>query len=234
MILLALALIFLPMIFDGEGSYEPPLTSRIPSKPPVAPIPEPVQIRPVIIADSLREPEATTEDNTDPRDSGSAADSAPITSPDSSTVSRGITTAASTASTVAASPADQPEVPADQLAAETNTSVNTESETRFSTEPPSLGPDGLPKAWSIRLGTFSNAANAADLMLRLQGAGYNAYERSVSSIQGELTGVFVGPWMDRQRVENYQQELQTRFQLDGLIERYRVGEQIRRTRHEPD
>ena len=31
--LLALALIFLPIIFDGEGSYQVPVSSRIPETP---------------------------------------------------------------------------------------------------------------------------------------------------------------------------------------------------------
>ena len=50
--LLALALIFLPIIFDGQGSYQSPLSSRIPAPPLISILPEPVAARPVIIADT--------------------------------------------------------------------------------------------------------------------------------------------------------------------------------------
>ena len=48
-VLLALALIFLPIIFDGEGSYQAPVSSRIPETPIISILPEPLQSRPVII-----------------------------------------------------------------------------------------------------------------------------------------------------------------------------------------
>ena len=51
-VLLALALIFLPIIFDGQGSYEAPVTSRIPDTPIISILPEPVQSRPVIVNDA--------------------------------------------------------------------------------------------------------------------------------------------------------------------------------------
>ena len=56
-VLLTLALIFLPIVFDGQGSYEPAMTSRIPDPPQVAILPEPVQSRPIIIAETEREAE---------------------------------------------------------------------------------------------------------------------------------------------------------------------------------
>ena len=56
-VLLTLALIFLPIVFDGQGSYEPAMTSRIPDPPQVSILPEPVQSRPVIIAETEREVE---------------------------------------------------------------------------------------------------------------------------------------------------------------------------------
>jgi len=36
-VLLTLAFIFLPIVFDGQGSYEPAMTSRIPDRGPAAP-----------------------------------------------------------------------------------------------------------------------------------------------------------------------------------------------------
>ena len=52
-VLLSLLLIFLPIIFDGQGSYQTQLSSRIPETPVIPILPEPTQLRPVIVADSL-------------------------------------------------------------------------------------------------------------------------------------------------------------------------------------
>ena len=47
-VLFALAVIILPMIFDGEGSYQPPVETRIPERPIIELIPEVQQTRPVM------------------------------------------------------------------------------------------------------------------------------------------------------------------------------------------
>ena len=51
-VILALGLIFLPMIFDRRDSIQPQLPGRIPPPPSVPVLPEPVQSRPVILADT--------------------------------------------------------------------------------------------------------------------------------------------------------------------------------------
>ena len=57
-VLLALALIFLPILFDGDGDYRPRLSSRIPGPPAVPPLEEPVPTRPDISADASGLPTA--------------------------------------------------------------------------------------------------------------------------------------------------------------------------------
>ena len=51
-VLLALALIFLPIIFDGQGSYQGTVISRIPDVPNIPVLEMPIQIRPVVIANT--------------------------------------------------------------------------------------------------------------------------------------------------------------------------------------
>lgn len=70
-VLLALALIFLPIIFDGEGSYQTPLSSRIPDPPVITLLPDPAPVRPVlaiensaaaVLPEDLAEPAAEVAD----------------------------------------------------------------------------------------------------------------------------------------------------------------------------
>ncbi len=87
---------------------------------------------------------------------------------------------------------------------------------------PQLSNLGLPQGWVVRLGSFSDSENASNLVTRLQSAGYKAYSRAMRSGQGALTGVFVGPWLDRGQVNEYQQKLQEEFSLAGLVVRYEL------------
>ena len=174
----SLALIFLPIIFDGQGSHQTQTASRIPEQPVVPILPEPQQSRPVIISDVDL---VVTE-----------------TKPEPERVTK----------TIEESVSDLIEVSA--------------SESGFTRDIPTLNPAGLPNGWSIRLGSFSEASNATNLMQRLQTAGYKAYIRDIDSEQVELTGVFVGPWLERALVNDYIDQLRDEFQLEGMVVRYQL------------
>ena len=188
-VLLALALIFLPIIFDGEGSYQAQVSSRIPETPIISILPEPTQSRPVMVGNvETIEPEVAT------------------------TVS------------LIEEVAELVEEPSVAIAtAEPISDVEiTESAPAFSREVLQLSDAGLPQGWVVRLGSFSDSENASNLVTRLQDAGYKAYSRVMRSSQEALTGVFVGPWLDRGQVNEYQQKLQEEFSLAGLVVRYEL------------
>jgi DedD protein len=195
-VLLACCLIFLPIVFDGEGSYEPALTSRIPDPPQITILPEPQQTRPVIIADS--DVPAVPPPETEADQPASAEQISDSDAEIASTIAQ---------ETTAAGPEVSESVPA-----------YTRQDETF----PQLGEDGLPSGWSVRLGLFSNADNAASLLDRLQEAGYRAYMREIESDEGRLRGVFVGPWLDRQLSADYQSSLQEEFQLAGIVVPYEM------------
>lgn len=175
-VLLALSLIFLPIIFDGQGSYQVQLSSRIPDRPIIAILPEPTQIRPVIEADSLTD-EAEIDLLAENREQES------------------------------------------QL--EEDSEVTT-SESTASSELPQLEASGLPLGWSVRLGSFAQQENASNLMEQLRESGYKAYTRRIATVQGALTSVFVGPWLDRNLVDEYKAELEGEFRLVGDIVRFEI------------
>ncbi len=205
-VLLALALIFLPTIFDGEGSYQPAISSRIPATPNVTVLPEPIQSRPVILADNDK-PHETEPALLPEQDSALAVETRAPEVAGASALDN---------EPVAAIAADPVEFALNSVAEITESAPD-------STRPGSvLDENGLPQGWSVRLGSFSNADNAIALLERLQVAGYRAYSRIIPAEQGDLTGVFVGPWLDRQISNGYQQSLQDEFQLAGIVVPYEV------------
>ncbi|MDO8271269.1 MAG: SPOR domain-containing protein [Gammaproteobacteria bacterium] len=168
-VILVAAVVLLPVLFDGQGSYDMPLESRIPA--PVL-FPEPPRIvpeRPVVIAD------------TDQIRVAAVASPEPIV--------------VATVTEPVATPA---------------------------VEAPKLDSTGLPEGWSVRLGSFSRAANAKSLVERLQARGHRAYMREVRTEQGALTAVFVGPGVDRAVMQQLQRQLLDEFELSGIVVRYEI------------
>jgi len=179
-VLLALALIFVPLVLDGDGNYQPTVTSRIPDTPVVDFMPEPAVERPVIDADRFPQaPAEVVQESESPIDNSDDLE-----------------------------PAQQ----SDQIAQQ-------------SQEPPpepALDEMSLPEGWSVRLGVFSNALNAAGLTQRLLDAGHRAYNREMPGAQGIVTGVFVGPLVERAAANLLKDQLQEEFKLAGLVVRFEI------------
>ena len=191
-VLLACCLIFLPIIFDGEGSYEPPLTSRIPDPPQIIILPEPQQTRPVIIADSDVPAAVLPETDVDQPVAGDQANG----------------TGEQTALTLAQGDTDvEPEI-----------SESVSMDTRQEETIPQLGQDGLPNGWSVQMGAFANIDNATGLLESLKDRSYKAYIRETLSDNGSLHRVLVGPWLDREVSLEYLKRLQEDYpEQSGIV-----------------
>jgi DedD protein len=205
------ALILLPVIFDGQGSYQAPLQTDIPARPVQPEAARSMPQRPVITADTdaIRIRPESTEAVPVAATTETAADTATAT--DTATDS-----AADTAAEQVAADTSQP--PAVTQSAQPATPVVAQPVA------PALDARGLPEAWSVRLGSFSNASNASNLVSNLQQAGHRAYSRQINSSQGVLTAVFVGPLVDRAAAQTLMESLRVDFQLNGLIVRYEIEE----------
>lgn len=201
LVIFAVAYVLLPVLFDGQGSYQMPLESRIPQPVPFPVPPTVTAERPVITADT----DAIRITDTDP-----AVVSEPEVVEEVAVVPEIEPTTDATAS----------ELPDTQQA-----NVPALGEVPVATaETPGLDRVGLPEGWSVRLASFSSYANALNLVDRLQSRGHPAYIRELPSAQGILTAVFVGPGVDRASVQRLQQQLQEEFQLAGIVVRYEIEE----------
>ena len=82
----------------------------------------------------------------------------------------------------------------------------------------------MPQAWSVRLGLFGESVNAETLIAELLSEGYRAYSDLLSTSQGALTAVFVGPVLTRAEAEALRNELSTSFNLDALIVDFNIDD----------
>lgn len=81
---------------------------------------------------------------------------------------------------------------------------------------PTLDEEQIPVAWTLQLASFRDEANARSLRSELVEAGYKVYIRNGP----DLVRVFVGPDMQRSRLESLQARLKKDYALDGMIVRF--------------
>ncbi|MDP2127719.1 MAG: SPOR domain-containing protein [Pseudohongiella sp.] len=236
LVLAVTALVLLPVIFDGEGSYQPNVQPDIPVRPTQPQAAFQNAQRPEILADSdaIRiRPETpatviiTGDDRPDVQagDSNTTESSAPATSSTSPATTAPVTSA----STPADAPAQPTPAPAQPTSAQPTAVQPTQTPAQSAAnsapaQTATLDVRGLPEGWSVRLGSFSSTENASNLVTRLQAAGHRAYTRRVESSQGMLTAVFVGPQVDRAAAQSLMERLRQDFQLNGMVVRYEIEE----------
>ena len=252
LVLAITALLLLPVIFDGEGSYQPAMQVDIPARPQQ---PAPTQTdpqRPVITADSdairirPESPVTVIANDTPSGQSAQAVQTAPPvataqplqpadavaelepgetdqTSDNAQTIVADVAEGtAATVESAAPAGADAQSIAVTQSVAAAPVAASTVAPAATSTPAASLDAQGLPEGWSVRLGSFSSADNASALVTRLQAAGHRAYTRRVDSSQGVLTAVFVGPLINRTAAQSLLEMLRQDFQLNGMIVRYEI------------
>ncbi|MGB0467799.1 MAG: SPOR domain-containing protein [Pontibacterium sp.] len=83
-------------------------------------------------------------------------------------------------------------------------------------EKPVLDKQGVPVAWTLQLGTFSDEGNVKELRTALVGAGHKVYIRK----NGKLVKVYVGPDFQRSNLESLKLKLKKELKLDGIIVRF--------------
>lgn len=75
-------------------------------------------------------------------------------------------------------------------------------------------------AWTLRLGSFKNAKNVIALVDRLRQKGFNAYTLPSKPVDGQITKVFVGPDVSKDKLTDQQSDIEKLTQLKGRIEPY--------------
>lgn len=196
LVLVALAVIFLPMLFTREDEMRQ-VRVEAPQAPAMPSLPE-VKVDPVTVPQPQEVPEAPQ--------------SAPVVVDES-------TAPASTPSQpITASPQTQAQAqPTKPQAAAPAAKVETKpAATPAQAAPSKINVNGLPVSWSIQLASLSNRAGAEKLQQTLRSQGYNAYIRSA----GGMNRVYVGPLIERAEAERVRDAVNRQNSLKGFVVRF--------------
>ena len=200
LILVALGVVFWPIIFVEPGEQGGAEESRIPPRPLVetAPVeaPDIAGLRPSREIEKVSEP-ADRELLT------LAPEAPPVAA--SSTVSAPSTNKSEPAAKPAPKPAPKPEP------------KKTRSEAPVK---PALDDEGIPITWILRVASVSSAEKADQLRKDLLEMGHKAYAKKIRSNGKTLYRVYVGPKAEKARLQKIQGDIDARFGVSSLITRY--------------
>lgn len=197
-VLVALAVIFIPMLLDDSPSGPGPITgTNIPERPDdadgfssrIIPVrPEPVEVE-------LPESRPTDEAEPEPQPAEPAPQPA----------EPGAEAPESDAATATEEPSGEGQEPAPTTAMP---APETDTET------------GKPSGWVIQLGSFSQESNARELDEKLREAGYPAFVEPVTQSGKRVYRVRVGPEVMRGDAEKVRDKIATDFDIKGIVVSY--------------
>ncbi|TVT87259.1 SPOR domain-containing protein [Pseudomonas sp. RGB] len=205
LVLVALAVIFLPMLFSRQDEQRQ-VVVEAPAAPQTPTVPQ-VQVEPVVVP----EPQALPEESV-PSDADVAAQQAPSmpVQPSVPVVKPAPAAAPAPAAPAVAAkpaaPAPAPKPVAPQPAAPGKPDVGQSR----------IDPNGLPITWSIQLASLANRESAEALQKKLRAQGYNAYIRSADG----KNRVFIGPLIERAEADRLRDLLGRQQNLNGFVVRF--------------
>ena len=192
LVLVALAVIFLPMLFSRQDEQRQ-IEVDAPAAPQMPVLPE-VKVEPVAVP----QPQVIAEELNAPIEPAVSEAPVPVSIPEP-------------VAPVAAKP-----VPAPKPPVVTPAQTVAQAPAKLDTTQKRVDPNGLPISWSVQLVSLSNRASADNLQKTLRNQGYNAYVRS----SGGMNRVFVGPLLERAEADRLRDLLGKQQNLKGFVVRF--------------
>ena len=82
---------------------------------------------------------------------------------------------------------------------------------------PSLSDKTTPNAWVLQIASFLHDKHAKDLRDKLLKQGYAAYIRDVETSKGNRKRVFIGPKIDKKRILADKKKIEKEFKVESLL-----------------
>lgn len=198
-VLISLAVLFLPLVFDGQQERIDIDDYAIPEKPVItieSPDLQPIEHQAKEVIEAIAEVEAAKAEQDQLGNTMAVVESVELPEP-----------------TAQAKEVVVPPSAHDQVSAFVQKEQATDKQVK------EQGPDAnlaLGEAWIIQVGAFSSQANANGLRDRLNQSGYNAYTKASSN----LFKVYVGPEIRKYRLEQQKAKLENEFSVKTMILKY--------------
>ncbi|AHI27807.1 SPOR domain-containing protein [Marinobacter similis] len=215
LVLVSLAVIFVPMVFDEPHSERTSTTIKIPEEPPFPEVTAPESDREEPPEYSEPRPDNAEQPSVASEDSGEAPDYRLVeedTEPFSGAPESEIAQESGAAKINDPAPRDEP---AEQVATEPAPEPSTGSQSKESESAEFTR--SLDGAYVVQLGSFGNADNARRLRDQVRDKGYGSHLQKVERGDTTLTRVFSGPFSSKSDAEAAKRDLDESFSLNSLV-----------------
>lgn len=199
-VLISLAVIFLPLVFDGQQQRIDTAPYAIPEKPVISIVAPDVKPLEQAVAEHVQAVSAVQADKAAQESQGDQFEHQPesVAPPEESPA-------------VASASPDK--------ATEAYLVQEKKVDQELQGKPVEQTVD-LAEAWMIQVGAFSSRDNAMGLQDKLKASGYPAFVRTSKGASSILYKVYVGPEIRRAHLESQKAELEAKFKLKALILKY--------------
>ncbi|CAI8954087.1 DedD protein [Pseudomonas sp. IT-P258] len=200
LVLVALAVIFLPMLFSRQDEQRQ-VTVEAPAAPQAPAMPQ-VQVEPVVVPEPQSLPQEPVPSDDEIAQQESAVPAVPVAPAPAAPAAKPVVPAPVPA--LAAKPATAPAQPITAAPGKPDTTQSR------------IDANGLPVSWSVQLASLSNRESAEKLQKTLRSQGYNAYIRTADG----KNRVFVGPLIERAEADRLRDLLNRQQNLKGFVVRF--------------
>jgi len=228
-VLSAVAILFVPVLFDQPDSHKVDTTTQIPAQPDVRPktvasATRPEGIVPASDARVMFEPSPVTDVNGGVSATPKSKTLINQSEPKGSLSANAKPAAITLVKPIVAKPqvAKTQKVKTQKVKTKpTRASANaTKPSVKRSPSPAVLDGKGLPNAWVIQVVSSGSVEKAGELVAKLKSKRYKAYYRSVKTPKGVVYRVFVGPKISRSQASKLKLELDKLLNVNALILRF--------------
>lgn len=205
LVLVSLAVIFVPMVFDEPHSDRTSTSINIPEEPPFPEVETPE-------SDVAKTPPYQQNQASD----SSSADQDFRILENDEPATQSVQDNRNTAAPEVVKPeVQQPEAPKPEVSQsatpeQTESQANTEQQSAEFTR-------SLEGAWVVQLGSFGNGDNARRLRDKVREKGYSSHLQEVVRGDSTLTRVFSGPFAEKSKAESAKRALDEAFSLNSLV-----------------
>lgn len=208
-VLVALAVIFVPMLLEQPEDELGPVGSNLPDKPDQI---VRDRVEPLILPEPPEESEpAQVVLDAPAADTAAPGEAAPVPDPQAPPAA---------SAPVEPAPAPTPAVPTTPAEPVAPPAAATPAPAPAPAVQPQTTPAKPLSGWVVQLASLASKDNALALQERLRGLGYTAFVEEVKTAQGVLFRVRVGPELERANAENLRDRLDQQVQLKGIVTRY--------------
>ena len=201
LVLVALAVIFLPMLFSRQDEQRQ-VTVEAPAAPQAPALPQ-VQVEPVAVPEPQALPQEPVPSDDEIAQQESAVPAVPV-APAPAPAAKPVTPPPAPVPALAAKPATAPAQPITAAPGKPDTTQSR------------VDANGLSVSWSVQLASLANRESAEKLQKTLRSQGYNAYIRTADG----KNRVFVGPLIERAEADRLRDLLNRQQNLKGFVVRF--------------